>query len=962
MRLARARWASAALVVGLVSWADLLEPVDRALLDWRSALVSRPATGRVVVVGIDAESSAKLGRWPWPRSVHAALVEQLRAAGADRVGFDIDLSAAGDPTADRALASALAAAGPDRVALAGYLQHQPMADRPPRVVETVPSAQLLPHAALASVNIVPDVDGLARAYPAGAVLAGGWRPSLALWAIGAGDRRTGLRLDPAIDVASIPYFSYLDVVSGAADPSWLAGRAVLVGAVDPALGDMVATPRWRALPGVLVHALAAETLLQDRDLVWLGGGSLGPALALLLLVLGPRLELRPLARVVGSGLALVLASAALATALQIGWSRTFAIGPIGLAWGVAATMVTARDRARLRAARQEAALDAERRRRLVEGIVSSSFDGILTVTDDSRVLTANPAASAMLGLPAEQMVGRPLGAVDPALPAALVQGPGASERRGEIRLDRPGGRVRTLETTATRLVDPIAGAIGILVLRDVSEARATAAALDRLLHHDGPSGLPSRALLEQMLAALLEASARSGERVAVVVVSVRGVSDLEEVQGPEVAAETLRTLAARLARALRPGTAIGRVGTGELAFASRLSEPGRPVASLASIASSIAEAAAEAALGGADLRVGAALYPEHAAEPASLLRCAILAARQPPVQPGTVRLYAPAEDRRARRRLELVDALRRAIRTGTLEVVHQPKVDTWTGLPVGFEALVRWRDPVLGPVSPSEFVPLAEETDLIAPLTEIVLARALADHGRLQTRGLALPVAVNLSGRTLEQAGAGGSLLSLVDRLGGSPAALSFEVTETALIRSGPEATGAIECLREAGYGVALDDFGVGYSSFARLRDMPVSAVKIDRGLVRVMPDDRSGALVLASVLELAEKLGLETVGEGVEEPADLERLRVLGCTFAQGYQIAPPMPVAELADWLVAKLPRSDRPPGRAGPAGSVAGEPAPAARGASRAAEPALYEPRTRAHAGGPRAAIEGAVGLRG
>jgi PAS domain S-box-containing protein len=945
----RVRWALLALAVGLLSWAELLAPLDRLLIDARAGLASREATGRVVVVGIDAESLDALGRWPWPRRRHADLVARLLAAGAGRIALDVDFSGAADPGEDGALAAALAEGGPSRVALAAYRQHQPMPAGPARVVETVPTAGLVAAAALATVNVVPDSDGLVRLYPPGDRLAGLWRPSLAAWAVGAAEGEPGhdLRIDYTIDVGAIPYLSYQDVLAGRLDPAWLAGRAVLVGAIDPALGDTVATPRWRALPGVMVHALAAETLLQERGLQILGGRPVGAALALLLFLLGSRLERGPPALAVAGGAGLALAAAVAAAALQLVWSRTFALGPVVLAWLAAASLVTVLDRARLRAARQAAALEAERRRRLVEGIVRTSFDGILTVAADGRILTANPAAAQILGLSADRIVGRTLAALDPALGAALPDPSGRTGCRSELRLDRTGGRGQTLETVATRLVDAVAGEIDVVVLRDVSEARATAAALDRLLHHDGPSGLPNRTLLERTLATMLGDDAATGGRLAVVAVALHGLPELEEIQGPEPAAEALRAVARALTRALGPGTPIARVGPGELAFPTTLgpttlgattlgattlgattpgattagaTTPGattigaapsdeaglEPERSLAPIAAAALRGIEEARLADVEPRIGVALVPEHGREPAGLLRCALLATRHPPGRPGTVAVYRPSADRRAARRSELLAGLRRALRQARLELVHQPKVDTWTGLPVGTEALVRWRDPELGTVSPSEFVPLAEEADLIEPLTRQVLKLAIAEQAALRGQGLELRVAVNLSARSLDCQGAGPALLRLVDELGGGPAGLGFEVTETALLQSGRDAVAELGILREAGYAVALDDFGVGYSSFARLRDLPVSAVKIDRALVRVLPGDRSGALVLASVLELAEKLGLETVGEGVEDAADLERLRTLGCTLAQGYHIARPMPAAELGPWLRARLRRA--------------------------------------------------------
>jgi EAL domain-containing protein (putative c-di-GMP-specific phosphodiesterase class I) len=254
-----------------------------------------------------------------------------------------------------------------------------------------------------------------------------------------------------------------------------------------------------------------------------------------------------------------------------------------------------------------------------------------------------------------------------------------------------------------------------------------------------------------------------------------------------------------------------------------------------------------------------------------------------------------------------LSALRAALAADRLRLVYQPEIDTWTGVPVAVEALLRWHDPELGPLAPSEFVPLAEEAGLVEPLTRFVVRRAVADRARLAERGLALPVAVNLSARSLEGPQAAGTLARLLAEAGGTPDRLQLEITETAVARSGAEALACLLALREAGYAVALDDFGVGYSSFARLRDLPVSTLKIDRALVRVRPGDRGGDLVLQTVVELAERLGLATVGEGVEEPADLERLKAAGCTLAQGYHVAPPMPVEELAGWLEARILAAD-------------------------------------------------------
>lgn len=924
------RWFLAAVVVLLVAGLGLLEPLDRLLVDARAGLASRPATGRVVVVGIDAESQALLERWPWPRRHHAALIDRLVGAGATRIGLDLDLSARAEPADDRLLAAAPARAGPERVALAGFRQHQPVADGPMRVVETVPASELAERAALATVNVVPDADGLVRRYPAGDRLAGAWRPSLAHWLAGraTGPDEPALALDPAIDVATLPYLSVADVLAADFDPAWVGGRLVLVGAVDPSLGDSVAVPRWRALPGVVIHALAAETVLQDRAPRALDGIALASLVAVGMLLLGPRLERCSPAAVAGGGGALVAAAGGLALLLEARWSLRLPLAPLLAGWLATLPVVTAAASGRLRAARAAAALEAERRRRLVEGIVASSFDGILTLAADGRVLTANPAAGTILGIAAESAVGRRLADLAPTLAQATGGGP---ERCREVTLELPGGRLRTLETTATRLVDTVAGEVGILVLRDVSEARATAAALDRLLHRDEETGLANRRRLEELLDDLLRRSAPAPRALACLAVEVASEDGPPGRHDPETDPGLLAELATALAERLRPATPVARVRADALAFAV-------PV-EVADAGAAEALATAALAAGGpaaGPLRVGLALAPADAADGPGLLRCALLAAARVHAAGGGWARYAAQADHRRLRRLRLLAALRTALREERLHLVFQPKVDTWTGTPVGLEALVRWRDPELGEVAPSEFVPLAEEAGLVGPLTRLVVRRAVADQARLAAAGIDLPVAVNLSARSLDGPRAGADLLRLLAEAGGTPGRLHLEVTETALAHSGAEAIACLGALRAAGFAIALDDFGVGYSSFARLRDLPLSAVKLDRALVRLRPGDRGGDLVLAAVLELAEKLGLETIGEGVEEEADLERLRAFGCTHAQGWLIARPMPLPELIAWARSRPAARPAGAGPAAPPGRdraavAAGRAGPAPAGAS-------------------------------
>lgn len=888
------RWAVAALLVVGLAGSGSLDGLERALSDARARLVTRPASGSLVVVGIDAESLGEIGRWPWSRRVHADLVDRLAEAGVRRIALDIDFSAAADPEGDAALARALARLGTDRVALAGYRAAQPVADGPARLVQSVPLPALARHAELVAVNVVPDPDGLVRRYPTEAELAGRVVPSLALWALGRSMEgpASDVAIDYGIDVATIPYFPATDISSGRADPHWLRDRTVLLGAVDPALGDIVATPRYRALPGVMVHALAAETILQGRVLHSIPATATAPLLGLLLLLAGRRLERIADPILVAVGLAAPVAIVATALLLDLVAVRAVELAPFLVAWLVATVVVVARRLRELRAARAASAVEAERRRRLFEGVVASSFDGILTIDADGRVLSANPVAQRLLGAEPAALLGRPLGELAPALLPALPE-PGEASRRGEATFAPAGERRRTLATVATRLNDPMAGGeILVLVLEDVSEARASAAALERLRDHDEATGLPSRSRLETSLGRMLGGTEPSSP-VACLAILLPELAELEAVDGPRAVADALRAAADRLRSALPNNLPLAKVGAGALAIAL----PEHPSPELAARLVAALAQSGGGQVGGA-VCLGLAAAPEHATDAAGLVRAALLAARSSSGRPDGIAVYAPAEDRRRTRELALVGALRTALAERTLDVVYQPKVDTWTLLPVGLEALVRWRDPRLGPVSPAEFVPLAEARGLIGPLTRRVLERVVADQAALEESGLVVPIAVNLSGLTIGEPRAAAALLALLREIGGRPQRLSFEVTETAVARTTEDGIACLRTLREGGYAIALDDFGAGYSSFALLRELPLDSLKIDRALVCAPAGDRSGEAVLASVIELAGKLGLASIGEGVEDERDLERLRRLGCDSAQGYLLGRPMPVDALIAW----------------------------------------------------------------
>jgi EAL domain-containing protein (putative c-di-GMP-specific phosphodiesterase class I) len=259
------------------------------------------------------------------------------------------------------------------------------------------------------------------------------------------------------------------------------------------------------------------------------------------------------------------------------------------------------------------------------------------------------------------------------------------------------------------------------------------------------------------------------------------------------------------------------------------------------------------------------------------------------------RLYTPDDDPHSRRRLKLLSDLRTALEHRDLVLHYQPKADFRTGRISDVEALVRWIHPDLGLVPPNDFIPLAERSGLIGPLTEYVLLEAIERAADWRGRGLDIRVSVNLSVRSLMD-------LELPNRVGvmlaeaNLPASfLELEITESTVMADPVRAKRVLQPLADMGVRLSIDDFGTGYSSLAYLRQLPISELKIDRSFVSAMTTSENDAVIVRSTVEMAKNLGLETVAEGVETPEEEAALQRLGCDFLQGYLLSRPLPADEL-------------------------------------------------------------------
>jgi diguanylate cyclase (GGDEF)-like protein len=437
-------------------------------------------------------------------------------------------------------------------------------------------------------------------------------------------------------------------------------------------------------------------------------------------------------------------------------------------------------------------------------------------------------------------------------------------------------------------------------LEDVTEREETEAELTHQALHDPVTGLPNRNLFLDRVGMALARTRRSGGEVAVLFMDLDRFKLINDSLGHDAGDRLLRTTAARLEQALRESDSVGRLGGDEFAMLCEVKTPDEAVMIAERIAESVA---APVDLDTEQMVVSASIgiaLSDGTATPADLLENAD-AAMYRAKEGGKARVELYDESMRAQtlRRLQVESALRNAIDKEQLVVFFQAEVGLADGTITGAEALVRWRVPARGLVSPGEFVPVAEETGLIVPMGAWVLREACKEAAKLRADGRKVKVAVNLSTRQLAHPGLVQMVADTMAETGADPAQLCLEITETVLMQEADRAVVLLEELKSLGITLSLDDFGTGYSSLSYLQRFPVDVVKVDRSFVDGLVDRPGDASIVAAVRDVTRSLGLGVVAEGIETPEQLQRLRELGYEKGQGYLFARPGPREGFHDLL---------------------------------------------------------------
>lgn len=544
-------------------------------------------------------------------------------------------------------------------------------------------------------------------------------------------------------------------------------------------------------------------------------------------------------------------------------------------------------------------------------IFEHASEGIFQTSIDGRYLAANPALARLYGYasPTALMAG-----LDDIGRQLYVRG---SQRERFQQLLAQQGEVLNFESEVyrqdgTRIwISENAHAVrntGGLTLyyegtvQDVSERKRYQEELERQANHDMLTGLPNRILLADRVEQGIARAARLGYFLTVVFIDLDNFKFINDSLGHDAGDELLKEIASRLRHCVRTSDTVARLGGDE--FVLLLGDHFRASTVISQLRRVLAEIGRPVMLSGREFHVGAslgvAMSPGDGEDPASLLKhadTAMYAAKNR--GRNNFQFFTSELNRVADERLNLEAALRQAIERDEFEVHYQPKVDHRRRI-VGVEALARWTHPEYGPISPDRFIPIAEETGLIMPLTTAILRRAFAAaRGWNQRLPSPLRVAVNLSPRLFLSGDIVAHVAGLLQEAQLTPALVELEITETVFMGDSDHIVATLGHFKALGVQLAMDDFGTGYSALSYLRRFPLDIIKIDRSLVTGIEHEEEVAMIARAVISLGQSLRKTVVAEGVENQAQFDFLRYQGCHEFQGYLLSRPLPQAAMTRLL---------------------------------------------------------------
>ena len=878
-------------IVLLVGWHGGLR---HALTDLRFAWQSRQASGDIVVIAIDAPSIDRIGVWPWPRMLHAELIRQLQKADVQEIALDVDFSTPSDAASDRNFAEALEGAG-GSVVLPSF--QQPRTDRAALHVNR-PLQMFAEHSWPALVNVEVGPDGLVRRYPFGEKLNGEFVPAMAAVLAGQyAETRAPFLIDFSIRTSGIPKVSYVDVLRGdEATLQELRGKKVIVGGTALELGDRFSVPNGAIVSGPVLQTLAAESLMQGRALQWSSSIVTLAGLALLALVM--LVTWRRLAA--GKRVALLAAMAVAIEAVAFLLQAKFPLILDTSLFHIAIVVYIA-----------SIALDEIDVRDLLGRVAESRFQRVamsmgdgLICTDSNYLITVwNPGATAIFDYQPAEMIGRPFDAIcardETGATSPFSISNAAQLAAGtvvEFAGRRSNGKVFPVEASFSRWPGTDGFQFGA-ILRDISARKREAERIRYLAEHDTLTGLINRDTLHSGLAAMISRAETDEGKVALLVIGLDGFQRINDMLGHASGDLVLRAISERLTAAAPAAGIVARLSGDEFAIAVRTDDIGNNVSRFAEQIGAGFDAPLLAGNRQHRVRVsiGAAVFPADGRAAEGLLSNSHMAlSRAKATRRGGHVLFEDSIRREIETRLTLELELALAVERNEFELFYQPQLHLADGRLIGAEALIRWRHPLRGLVSPGEFMPVVNTSATSERIADWVLETACAKAAAWERAGQKLRIGVNLSPSQFRTGDLACSVAQALARTGLSPTSLELEITEDILLHDELGALRTFLQIQDLGVRIVFDDFGTGFASLSYLKKFPLNGLKIDSSFVLGLLASPDDAAIVSSTIGLSKQLGLSVIAEGIENRATADFLVSMGCEEGQGYFFGRPMPASE--------------------------------------------------------------------
>lgn len=917
-----------ALAVFAVSGVGLLTSFQNDITELRASYSKRAATGDIVFLGIDKQSIDHVGVWPWPRSVHADIIDRLIEMDVTEIGIDIDFSSASSEENDAILAQSLEKAG-GAVILPVFMQDR-SADKSDNKLEVNrPIAEFAKHAWLASVNVITDGDGIVRHFPSGNRVDGEYISSMPSVLSGEFDSASkNIAINFAIDPATIPSYSIADLLDGKIKPAELKDKIILIGAQAVELRDNFAVPLYGSLSGAIIQILTAETLLQG---VWLS--EIDPKFPLIAIVLLVALAFMVMKRLVKWESArpkfvfLALASISfevLGLYLYQTYNLVLPTTEIHLFVVLTAVLTAILEMDLQHWLLVFATVKTRNTEGVLNQIIQDNANGILVVDEEGFVLNINERALDYFALGSDVAIGSK---VTHLLPRAvekeiystilsLKMNSISEPSHGEVEVDNNlhDDLQSTLEysITASQLTDvdgskQVGKFIACLTAWDITVRLEQERVISYHANYDSLTGLLQRNAFHALIIDRL-AITSSSEACTIFALNLHRFKTINVTLGRETGDEVLKAATERIISLFPAVSDFARLGGDIFAFVISANLTQREIRLIADHMISVMSEPFQVGkscftLG---LRVSAAssamLQDPSAAQ---LIENAEVALDEACKTSGNgfvmyEEIFTAVQDH-----VRAIESdLWKALDKNEFEVYYQPQVDIKDCSLTGVEALIRWKHPQLGFVSPAHFIEIAEANGFIDKLGVWILNKACEDALLLPDH---VTVAVNVSPIQFKRTDIAQIVKDALRKTGLPATRLHVEITEAGILESTEDIIMTLNKLREMGICLALDDFGTGFSSLSYFATFPINKIKVDQMFVRTLTRNSQNEAIIRSVKELATGLDLKMICEGIETQEQLEILREIDVHEGQGYFFGKPQPIHEILE-LVAREESSMR------------------------------------------------------